>query len=81
MFITINRLNIVSGELSSDDTSKFVLKFDDIFDSVNGHELYSTKTLKSAITSQSPHLTFFLDSISWLKTISISRNGKNVTSK
>lgn len=76
----LKRLNVVSGELASDDTSQFVLRFDDIFDSVNGHEIYSKKLLKSAITSQSPHMAFYQDSISWLKTFSISRYGKNISS-
>lgn len=57
------------GKLTSPavHTAEFIAKWNDIFDSVNGRTFKVCENLKKPAKTTSPHLSFWVESIEWIK--------------
>ena len=62
-------------------TAECILKFDSLFDSVNVSTINSPKSLKCALTQESPHLRFFEEALSFLKSLKIYQRDEEVTGR
>ncbi|CAB4039939.1 Hypothetical predicted protein [Paramuricea clavata] len=62
-------------------TAECISKFDSLFDSVNVSTIHSQKSLKCALTQTSPHLSFFEQAISFIKSIKIFQGDEEVTGR
>ena len=62
-------------------TAECISKFDSLFDSVNASTIHSSKALKCALTQTSPHLTFFQQATTFIKSLKIVNGNEEVTGR
>ena len=76
-------MHVSVGSLSSSamGTAECISKFDSLFDAVNVLTIQSSKALKCALTQTSPHLNFFEQAISFIKSLKIVQGNEEVTSR
>ena len=76
-------MHVSVGSLPSSamGTAECISKFDSLFDAVNVSTVHSSKALKCALTQTSPHLNFFEQAISFIKSLKIVQGNEEVTSR
>ena len=62
-------------------TAELILKFDNLFDSVNSCKLHSPKKLKTPITETSNHVNFFNETIAFISSLKVFDGSTEVTGR
>ena len=62
-------------------TAELILKFDNLFDSVNSSKLHSPKKLKTPITETSNHASFFNEAIAFISSLKVFDGSTEVTGR
>ena len=76
-------MHVSVGSLPSSamGTAECISKFDSLFDSVNASTIHSSKALKCALTQTTPHLKYFEQAITFIKSLKIVNGNEEVTGR